>query len=110
MGLTEDFEPEKYFPPGCILATAELVNVWYIVHHPGTNIDVAKGIPVGAESVTTDKHAPDFGDFFVPSSDEMALGDWTPGRYAWELRNVKPLSAPVQAMGRQGLWNWEIDI
>lgn len=110
MGLTEDFEPEKYFPPGCILATAELVNVWYIVHHPGTNIDVAKGIPVGAESVTTDKHAPDFGDFFVPSSDEMTLGDWTPGRYAWELRNVKPLSAPVQAMGRQGLWNWEIDI
>ena len=107
MGLTENFEPEKYFPTGYVLATAELVNVWYIVHHPGPDIDVAKDILVGAESVTTDKHAPDFGDFFVPSSDEMALGDWTPGRYAWELRNVKPLSTPVQVRGRQGLWNWE---
>ena len=104
---------EKYadklgeLPRGAIIATAELVNVWYIVHHPGTNVDVAKNIPIGAESITTDKHAPDFGDYFVPTIGEMALGDWTPGRYAWELRNVRLLPEPIPAKGQQGLWNWE---
>ena len=37
----------------------------------------------------------------------MALGDWTPGRYAWELRNIKLLPEPIPAKGQQGLWNWE---
>jgi hypothetical protein len=46
-------------PLGAIIATAELVNVWHIVYNPGTDVDVAKNIPIGAESLTTDKHAPD---------------------------------------------------
>lgn len=94
-------------PRGAVIATAELVNVWHIVHNPGTDVDVAKGIPIGAESLTTDKHAPDFGDYFVPTEQEMTLGDWTPGRYAWELQNVKILPEPVTVKGKQGLWNWE---
>ena len=40
-------------------------------------------------------------------SDELALGDYTPGRYAWKLANVKKLPEPIPAKGRQGLWNWE---
>lgn len=94
-------------PRGAIIATAELVNVWRIVQHPGTNVDVAKNIPIGAESLTLDKHAPDFGDYFVPTAQEMAFGEWTPGRYAWELQNVKPLLEPIQIKGKQGLWNWD---
>ena len=94
-------------PRGAIIATAELVNVWRIVEHPGTNVDAAKNIPIGAESLTTDKHAPDFGDYFVPTEQEMAFGDWRPGRYAWELQNVKLLPEPVPVKGKQGLWNWE---
>ena len=39
---------------------------------------------------------------------EIALGDWTPGRYAWELANVKPLPRPIPVKGKQGLWNFEI--
>ena len=107
MGLTLNFEPEKYFPAGCILATAELVNVWRITHYPGTNVEVARNIPIGAESLTNDKHAPGFGEFFVPTNDEIAIGDWTPGRYAGELDNIKLFSLPIPARGRQGLWNWE---
>lgn len=42
-----------------------------------------------------------------PSKDEMLLGDWTPGRYAWELANVKLLPEPIPAKGHQRLWNWE---
>lgn len=96
-------------PRGAIIATAELVNIWRIVHHPGTDVDVAKNIPIGAESLTTDKHAPDFGDYFVPTAEEMALGDWRPGRYAWELANVKILPEPIPVKGKQGLWDWEPD-
>lgn len=93
-------------PRGAIIATAELVNVWHIVYHPGINIDVAKNIPLGAESLTTDKHAPDFGSYLVPTEQEIALGDWTPGRYAWELQNVKILPEPITVKGKQGLWNY----
>jgi hypothetical protein len=39
--------------------------------------------------------------------DELYFGDWTPGRYAWELANVKILEKPTPAKGKQGLWNWE---
>ena len=41
------------------------------------------------------------------SPDELALGDYTPGRYAWKLANVKRLPEPIPAKGKQGLWNWE---
>ncbi|WP_410768088.1 ASCH domain-containing protein [Fontibacillus sp. BL9] len=38
---------------------------------------------------------------------EMAFGDFTDGRFAWELRDVRQLPNPVPAKGRQGFWNWE---
>lgn len=96
----------ELLPTGSIICTADLVNVWYIVYNPGTDVDTAKNIPIGAESLSKDKHAPDFSDYFVPTAQEMALGDWTPGRYAWELRNIKLLPEPIPAKGQQGLWNW----
>lgn len=95
-------------PRGAVIATAELVNVWHIVHHPGLDVNKAKHINIGAESLTEDKHDPYFGDYFVPTDKEIALGDWTPGRYAWELVNVKILPEPILIKGKQGLWNFEI--
>lgn len=97
----------KDLPVGAVIATAELVNVWHIVYHPGTDVNKARHIDIGAESLTTDKHDPHFGDYFVPADKEIALGDWTPGRYAWELANVKILPEPIPAKGKQGLWNWK---
>lgn len=38
---------------------------------------------------------------------ERAFGDYTPGRYAWILNDVQPLSEPVPAKGALGLWEWE---
>lgn len=92
-------------PTEAVIAMGELVNVWHIVHHPGLDVDTAKFINIGAESLTTDKHASDFGNYFVPSKQEFAFGDWTPGRYAWEIVNVKMIT-PVPIKGRQGLWEW----
>lgn len=93
-------------PTGAIIATAELKNVWHIVANPGVDIDVAKHIPIGAESLINDKHASDFADYFIPTAQEMLFGDWTPGRYAWEIVNIKMLPKPIPAKGMQGLWNW----
>lgn len=37
---------------------------------------------------------------------ERAFGDYTSGRFAWELANVRPLAEPLPARGMQGLWTW----
>ncbi len=37
---------------------------------------------------------------------ELAFGDYTHGRYAWVLANVRRIE-PVPAKGRQRLWEWE---
>ena len=37
---------------------------------------------------------------------ERALGDYSPGRFAWVLKNPVMFSAPVTASGKQGWWNW----
>ena len=66
-------------PRGAIIATGELVDC----------------IKITPEYVAT------------LSPDELALGDYTPGRYAWKLANVKRLPEPIPAKGKQGLWSWE---
>ena len=35
---------------------------------------------------------------------ELLAGDWSPGRFGWDLRNVFPLPKPVPARGMQGPW------
>ncbi|VXD15946.1 ASCH domain-containing protein [Planktothrix paucivesiculata] len=35
---------------------------------------------------------------------ERLTGFWQPGRYAWELTDIKPLSEPIVARGLPGLW------
>jgi hypothetical protein len=39
-----------------------------------------------------------------PQREEGPLGDFTPGRYAWLLKDIEPIDPPVPAKGRQGLW------
>ncbi len=40
-----------------------------------------------------------------PLSDrEIAFGDYTTGRYRWDLKNVRALREPMPLCGRQGLW------
>lgn len=43
-----------------------------------------------------------------PGSDEFLWGDYTPGRYAWYLRNVVRLDKPIPYVGRQGFFNVEV--
>ncbi|MGV8847600.1 hypothetical protein, partial [Tessaracoccus sp.] len=39
---------------------------------------------------------------------ERNFGDHTPGRYAWALTNLSPLAEPIPAIGRLGLWEWDM--
>ena len=36
---------------------------------------------------------------------ERLTGFWQPGRYAWELIDIKTLSEPILVRGMPGLWN-----
>lgn len=40
---------------------------------------------------------------------EILFGNFTLGRYAWVLENVKTIE-PIPARGRQRLWEWEGDL
>ncbi|WP_339189755.1 ASCH domain-containing protein [Paenibacillus sp. FSL P2-0121] len=43
----------------------------------------------------------------IVQGDEIWFGDFSKGRFAWELANVQRLPDPILAKGQQGLWNWE---
>jgi ASCH domain. len=40
------------------------------------------------------------------SADELPLGDYTIGRYAWIFKDVKHFRKPITAKGSQGFWDW----
>jgi len=42
----------------------------------------------------------------VPAVPEFCFGDYTAGRWAWYLSDVKALAEPVPAKGNLGLWEW----
>lgn len=35
---------------------------------------------------------------------ERIFGDWTPGRFGWEIYNVRMLHTPIPCKGQLGLW------
>ena len=38
---------------------------------------------------------------------ELAVGDYSIGRFAWELEEIEILTPPIPAVGKQGMWEWE---
>jgi hypothetical protein len=42
--------------------------------------------------------------------DELAFGDYTPGRYGWALTGVRPLGEPIPCRGALGLWDVPADV
>lgn len=97
--LIEGEHVAERLPLGCVVAIADLVDCVRIAtswthrtetlpHTIGRHLD--DGTPVLWE--LTDQ--------------EIAFGDYTPGRFAWLLDNVRALPVPVPARGAQGLWDW----
>lgn len=112
-------------PLGAVVAVAQLVDVVPITDYHDTGWPA----PVeGAHALATDGHDllehwvvgeavcadgvdwtaasghPTWtGDWNADLEDQLPLGDFTPGRYAWLLDIVRRIY-PVPAKGRQGLW------
>ena len=42
------------------------------------------------------------------SAEELLLGDYTLGRYAWIFEDIRPFKSPIQARGGQVFWDWKI--
>lgn len=38
---------------------------------------------------------------------EYICGEYSLGRYAWILKDVKPLQTPIKAKGSLGIWNYQ---
>lgn len=74
-------------PTGVVLAKAELVKC----HKVGATVGHVSVFECG-EGIT---------------GMEEVFGDYTEGRYAWELANLQVLEEPVPAKGQLSLWNWD---
>jgi hypothetical protein len=40
------------------------------------------------------------------TAQELAFGDYSAGRYGYLLEEIMPISRPVAAVGKLGLWEW----
>ncbi len=79
------------FPLGAVIATCNLIQC------------------VKIKEITTLIRLPK-DDFMLISpgpGNELAFGDYTPGRFAWILTEIKPLPEPIPAKGTLGLWEWK---
>lgn len=70
-------------PLGCIVAVGTLARV--------VEIDRA---PEGFRRMLASDH------------DERAFGNFGPGRYAWQITDVRALARPIPCSGAQGVWDW----
>lgn len=44
----------------------------------------------------------------IPPEPERSFGDYRPGRFMWDLRDIKQMPEPIPVKGRQGLWICEM--
>ena len=66
---------------------------------------VCTALLVGSHQVTHyGHHAAMLTDGRVIADD--GFGDYSAGRWCWELRDVEPLRQPATERGRQGWWTW----
>lgn len=106
---------------GTILIHAAKVDRQYIVgkypHELFQYFEAAdviyKELPLGAiigqanlvECIQMDQDYCDYMKKWDPG--EYAFGDYSPGRYAWVMKDAVLFDNPIPASGKQGLWNWE---
>lgn len=96
LGLTDIYSFDT-LPHGCIIAVTKLAGCHKMVLHGGR----------GLSSTSPGWLETDAG-VYEPTDQELLFGDWTPGRYAWEFKDMTMLPKPIPAKGKQGLWNWDI--
>jgi activating signal cointegrator 1 len=102
---------------GAGIAVADLVDCVPIVAESGTFNDEFYVCIDGRLERQTDHH-PEYGNDAWPEgrlsyedhTGQLPFGDFTPGRWAWLLANIRPLATPVPVPGAQGIWNLPTDV
>lgn len=91
-------------PLGAIVAVCALIEC-VPTQHPGVANEPGKPWFTGARAGVGQHY------YEVPppiDSNEYAFGDYTPGRYAWLLADVKMLAEPIPCRGALGLWEYDV--
>lgn len=81
LGICGRIDRYKRFPTGAIIGKANL-------------IDCIEITPEFADKIKNENPA------------EYSFGDFTPGRYAWMMKDPEVFSKPIRISGKQGLWNY----
>ncbi|MNO92738.1 hypothetical protein D3C76_843200 [compost metagenome] len=50
-----------------------------------------------------------FDNHSIVSGQEYLFGDYSLGRYAWQLTDMMRLQEPIEINGKQGLWNFSFE-
>lgn len=88
LGALEDL------PRGAIVAVADLIDVWVV--EQDVSVMFLRSLDRGVCRELSEK--------------EIAFGAYWPGRYAWELANVRKLKNPIPCKGKQGFWTFDGEI
>lgn len=95
-GVLRAMAESPFMPMGAIVATCELLGCELIGYDWPDNQQIAYTGRWGRAY---------HGHKLTPQ--ERAFGDYTPGRFAWLLGNIKALPEPIPCKGKLGLWNYE---
>lgn len=85
---------EENLPSGAIIAVCRLKECRSVSRPSETEVLLNSDRPDMAEELSI-------------GMQEAIFGDYSDGRFAWELSEVRRLPEPVPVKGRQGLWTWE---
>lgn len=111
---TVDAYGRRHIPLGAVVATCTVTDVVPMVapgHVPPVNVATGEGrsILIHPDGSLWGNHCPDTTVFdWQDLTDQLPFGDFTPGRWAWLLTDIKPCD-PAPAKGRLGMWDWEAD-
>lgn len=85
-------------PLGAIVAVCQLVGCYPTARTDGSD---------GSRPAYCTHAGRQHGDrrLVIVEGDELAFGDYSPGRYAWLLADVRALPTPIPCAGALGLWD-----
>lgn len=88
--------------------TKELHNLCMDVFGCGYNFSLPRGVILGTVRLSGCRPTDLVAGF--RTRDELASGDYSTGRFAWLLSDIKILALPVPAKGKQGWWKVRADV
>lgn len=101
-------QDDDAIPYGAIVATCQLADVLPIgLMGEQTNLRRVEHNGPGSDLWLSEPDPEENGEEpTVDISYQRPYGDFTPGRFAWILHDIRELDRPIPVTGHQGLWDW----